>query len=62
MLARQMASRLSQKLGVAVFVSCSLEGTPTLASEGSDEGMMQQRASVLAEREIFRLLKAHFKL
>jgi hypothetical protein len=68
MIARQMASRLSKRLGVAVFVSCSLEeGAPALVAmvQGggvvADKGMVQQRAAALAEREIFRLLQGRLK-
>jgi len=55
--ARQMSSRLSQRLGISVFVSCSLAGAPEMASRGVDEGMIQHRAAALAEREIYRMVK-----
>lgn len=57
LLCRQMASRLSSKLGVSTFVSCSLAGTPGPASQGIDQTMIQQRAAALAEKEVYKLLK-----
>lgn len=61
MAARRMASRLSQKLGVAVFVACSFEGQAqsALASEldAVELAILQQRAAALAEKEVYRLLK-----
>jgi hypothetical protein len=62
MMARQMAARLAQRLGVSVFVSCSLtEGAPATATEGVDREMIQHRAAALAEREIGRLLQDKLK-
>ena len=57
MMARQMASRLSQRLGIPVFVSCSFANTPSSFVEGVDEGMVQQRAAALAERQVWQMLK-----
>jgi Proteasome assembly chaperone 4 len=57
MMARQMSSRLSQRLGIPIFVSCSFAGASPLACEGVDEGMIRHRAAAWAEREIYRLLK-----
>ena len=57
MVARQMSSRLSQRLGISVFVSCSFAGAPDMASQGVDEGMVQHRGAALAEREIYRIVK-----
>jgi Proteasome assembly chaperone 4 len=56
-LARQMSARLSQRLGIAIFVSCSFAGAPAFACEGLDESMLQHRAGALAEREIYRILR-----
>lgn len=63
--ARHLASRLSQKLGVAVFVSCSFE-EKSLSSHGLEldvleHNTLQQRAVALAEREILRLLIDRFR-
>lgn len=59
MIGRQMASRLSQRLGISVLVSCSLAGAPAnmAASQGVDEALIQHRAAALAEREIGRILQ-----
>lgn len=66
LLCRQMASRLAAKLGVSVFVSCSLDGssssamgTPTGPSvtQGVDAAMIQHRAAAMAEKEIYKLLQ-----
>jgi hypothetical protein len=57
MIGRQMAGRLSQRLGISVFVSMSFANQPNMASQGVDEGMIQHRAAALAEREIWRLLR-----
>jgi hypothetical protein len=56
MIARQMASRLSQRLGVPIFVCCSFADTPSIL-DGIDLGMVQQRAAALAERQIWRILE-----
>lgn len=57
MMARQMASRLTRRLGVPVFVSCSFENAPSSLLEGVDEGMIQHRAAALAEKEVWRILQ-----
>jgi hypothetical protein len=57
MIARQMSSRLSQRLGMSVLVSCSFAGAPAMAQQGVDAGAIQHRAAALAEREIGRLLR-----
>jgi hypothetical protein len=60
MIGRQMSSRLSQRSGLSVFVSCSFAGAPpAMAAQGVDPagvGAIQHRAAALAEREIGRLL------
>jgi len=57
MTARQMASRLSTRLGIPVFVSCSFDGAPQMAREGVDRATVQHRAAAQAEREIARILQ-----
>lgn len=59
MVARHMASRLSQKLGIAVFVSCSFDELRRqgLDADEFDEDSLQQRAAAAAEQEIHCLLK-----
>ena len=54
---RQMASRLSSKLGVSVFCSSSLSNTPGPASQGVDPTMIQNRAAALAEKHVYQLLQ-----
>lgn len=58
MTARQMSSRLSTRLRIPVFVSCSLDAStaPQMAIEGIDQGMVQQRAAALAEKEVYQIL------
>ena len=56
MLARQMASRLTQRLGMAIFVSCSFAAAP--AMDGESGSLIQHRAAALAEREIYRILRS----
>jgi Proteasome assembly chaperone 4 len=62
MVARHMASRLSHKLGVAVFVSCSFDEIrgQGMDADEFDEDSLQQRAAAAAEQEIHRLLKVRF--
>lgn len=55
MLARQMSSRLSHRLGFSILVSCCLANAPS--NVGVDENLIQHRAAALAEREIYRILK-----
>ena len=57
MIARQMSARLSQRLGVAIFISCNFDGAPVMAKEGVDEKMIKHRAAALAERELHAILK-----
>lgn len=59
LIASQTADRLSQRLGMAVFVSCSLEDTPIVAGcDGIiEQQMLRSRAGALAEREVGRLLQ-----
>ena len=58
MIARQMGSRLTKRLGIAIFISCSLEvGAPAVARDGVDEKLIQHRAAAIGEREIYRILK-----
>ena len=68
MIATQMATRLSTKLGQAVFVSCELSTTDSSSvSSSSDEGwitgldrdMISQRAAALAEKKVWQLLQEH---
>ena len=61
-IARQMGSRLSKRLGIAIFVSCSFEGSPAIAKDGVDEKMIQHRAAALAEREVYRILKEKYSV
>ena len=56
----QMATRLSQRLGYPIFVSCSLssgEGMDETLFSGLDSSTVAQRAAALAEREVARLLQ-----
>jgi len=59
MMARQMASRLSKRFGISVFVSCSFaSNAPTMmAGEAFEEVMILHRAAALAEREIGKKLE-----
>jgi hypothetical protein len=59
---RQMASRLTHRLGVSVFISCHFNdnnscSNSSLMAQGIDMDMLQHRAAALAEREIYRLLQ-----
>lgn len=56
---RQMASRLSHRLGVCVLISCHFQdgNSNNILSQGMDMDMLQHRAAALAEREIYRLLQ-----
>eukprot|EP00545_Synedropsis_sp_CCMP1620_P007996 CAMPEP_0119029474 /NCGR_PEP_ID=MMETSP1176-20130426/40539_1 /TAXON_ID=265551 /ORGANISM="Synedropsis recta cf, Strain CCMP1620" /LENGTH=212 /DNA_ID=CAMNT_0006985819 /DNA_START=41 /DNA_END=679 /DNA_ORIENTATION=+ len=54
----QMASRLSQKLGYPIFVSCALFASdPPEWMAGLDKAMATQRAAALAERKVRQILK-----
>lgn len=59
-IASQVADRLSQRLDLAVFCSCNLEGPDTPVIPGCDGAlehqMLRSRAGALAEREIGRIL------
>ena len=59
-IASQVADRLSQRLDLAVFCSCNLEGPGTPEIPGCDgaieQQMLRSRAGALAEREIGRIL------
>lgn len=55
-LARNIASRLSKKLGISVMLSCSLKGCPASAEEGLEASIVQARAAAQAEREILDIL------
>jgi hypothetical protein len=56
-LASQIASRLSQRLQVPVFVSCSFDNAPSIRGGALEAGILLQRAAALAEREVWRILK-----
>jgi len=61
-IASQLADRLSQRLQMAIYCSCSLEGSNMPLIPGSDDGVMEQqmlrsRAGALAEKEIGRILE-----
>jgi hypothetical protein len=54
----QMASRLSQKLGYPIFVSCALFASdPPEWMAGLDKATATQRAAALAERKVRQILK-----
>jgi hypothetical protein len=55
-MARNMASRLSLKLGSPVMLSCSFEGCPATSDEGIESGIIQHRAAAQAERKILQML------
>lgn len=60
MLASQMASRLSTRSSMAVFVSCQLSSNsiaPEEWSEGLDSEMLSHLAAAAAEKEIWRILQ-----
>lgn len=60
MLASQMASRLSTRSSMAVFVSCqlsSINNGPDEWSEGLDSEMLSHLAAAAAEKEIWRILE-----
>lgn len=63
-IASQLADRLSQRLKLAVFCSCNLEGPDTPMIPGCEGAMEQQmlrsRAGALAEQEIGRVLAKAF--
>ena len=57
LLASQMASRLSVRAKIPVFVSCSFANAPSSQGGGVEVGMLEQRAAALAEKEVWRILK-----
>jgi len=62
MLANQMASRLSLRSGMAIYVSCQLSSTSTnidSSSNGLDSEFISHRAAAVAENEIWRILQQH---
>jgi len=65
MLASQMASRLSTRSGMAVFVSCQLASAEEDASEswrtGMDSEMISHRAAALAEKKIWSIMQELLK-
>jgi hypothetical protein len=68
MLASQMASRLTTRSGMAVFVSCQLSSSGGGGdaesggwTAGMDSDMISHRAAALAEREVWKILQAHQK-
>ena len=72
MLANQMASRLSSRSKMAIYVSCQLSsisnttstvatvaGTTAHGGSGLDSEKLSYRIAALAEKEIWRILKEH---
>jgi hypothetical protein len=63
MIGGQMASRLSQRLGFPVIVSCSLSSSEGAQMEtlfsGLDRTSVAQRAAALTEKQVARLLAEH---
>mmetsp|Transcript_1618 Transcript_1618/g.3764 ORF Transcript_1618/g.3764 Transcript_1618/m.3764 type:complete len:206 (-) Transcript_1618:369-986(-) len=71
MLANQMASRLSSRSGMAIYVSCQLSsssiggpgsnsgGGMDQFSSGADAEFLSHHAAALAEKEIWRILQKH---
>mmetsp|Transcript_24934 Transcript_24934/g.54689 ORF Transcript_24934/g.54689 Transcript_24934/m.54689 type:complete len:229 (-) Transcript_24934:469-1155(-) len=68
MLANQMASRLSSRSGMAIYVSCQLSSSSSVVgaggggaldsgSDGPEADMLSQRAAALAEKEVWRILQ-----
>lgn len=66
MLATQMASRLTTRSGMAVFVSCQLSSPPDphpvggigeSLADGIDSEMISYRAAALAEKEIWKIIE-----
>jgi hypothetical protein len=53
MLSQQMATRLSQKLGLAVLISCSLAGEPAATTfQGINHGMVHPHAAAFYKKKI----------
>jgi hypothetical protein len=68
MLASQMASRLTTRSKLAVFVSCQLSSSGGGDSqgggswtEGMDSDMISHRAAALAEKEVWKIIQEHQK-
>ena len=59
MLASQMASRLTTRSGMAIFVSCQLSSGGGGWAAGMDSDMISHRAAALAEKEVWRILQEH---
>lgn len=57
MIARQMSSRLSQRLHIAVFVSCSLDVSQFHVNRIDEEEVIASQAAALAESEVHRIIK-----
>lgn len=60
MLASQMASRLSIRSGLAVFVSCQLSSSSTsgdMDGADMDGDLVAHRAAALAEKEVWKILQ-----
>ena len=59
MIARQMATRLSQRLQRPIFCSCSFQHPPEGLETGVvDPNMVRQRAAALAEKRIREILSS----
>ena len=66
MLASQMASSLTTRSGMAIFVSCQLSsggggdaGIGGSWAAGMDSDMISHRAAALAEKEVWKILQKH---
>ena len=65
MLASQMASRLTTRSGMAIFVSCQLSASAASAGGGGggqwivglDSDVLSHRGAALAEKEIWNILQ-----
>lgn len=57
LLTEKMASRLSQRIQKAVFVSCDLDPMKLISTtQGNVNHKLQQTVAALAEREVYRIL------
>jgi hypothetical protein len=63
MLASQMASRLTTRSDMAVFVSCQLttggSNGPDEFTAGLDSEVLSHRAAAMAEKEVWRIIQSH---
>ncbi len=67
MLANQMASRLSSRSGMAIYVSCQLSSSSSSSggggtdqfSSGEDAEFLSHHAAALAEKEIWKILQKY---